>query len=311
MKTIYPDYFKDFECIASKCTHNCCIGWEIDIDTDTDKYYKAYKGELCNRLQNDICREDDTAHFILSENERCPFLNKCNLCDIITEMGEEHLCTICREHPRFHNELPDRVESGLGMCCEEAARIILSKKDPVTFVSEGTSHISDEIIELRDKAIKTAQNRSLSLKERCKGILNLTNYTLPFTDIRIWAEVFLSLERLDEKWTDILTELRENPPSEDDLNTFADFMQSRTHEYEQLMVYLLYRHMANAPDIFEASLRSAFAVLSLMMIFNIGTMLYIKEKEFTTESQIELCRMFSCEIEYSDENLYALYDELS
>ena len=310
MKRIYPDYYKDFRCTASKCRHNCCIGWEIDIDPDTDSFYKEYKGNLTQRLQRDICRED-IPHFILTDNERCPFLNKCNLCDIITEMGEEHLCTICSEHPRFHNELPDRVESGLGMCCEEAARIILSKKDTVTFVSEGTSEISDEIIALRDKAVKTAQNIAFNLDERCKALLKLTDYTLPFTDISIWAEVFLSLERLDEKWTDILTELKDNPPTPEQLKAFENFMQNRTSEYEQFMVYLLYRHMANAPDCFEASLRSAFAVLSVMLIFNIGTLLYINEKEFTTESQIELCRMFSCEIEYSDENLYALYDELS
>ena len=92
---------------------------------------------------------------------------------------------------------------------------------------------------------------------------------------------------------------------------FENFMQNRTSEYEQLMVYLLYRHTANAPDTFEASLRIAFSVLSVMMIFSIGTLLYTNEKDFNTEAQIELCRMFSCEIEYSDENLYALYDELS
>ena len=311
MKRIYPDYYKDFKCIADKCRHNCCICWEIDIDPDTDEYYKAYKGSLSKRLKSHICRKDDPAHFILCDNERCPFLNKNNLCDIITEMGEEHLCTICSEHPRFHNELPDRVESGLGMCCEEAARIILTKKDAVTFISEGSSDIFDEIIDLRDKAIEIAQNRNLTLKERCNALLNFSDYTLPFTDISIWAEVFLSLERLDEKWTDILTELQQNPPTEDNLKAFENFMQNRTSEYEQLMVYLLYRHMANAPDSFEASLRSAFAVVSVMMIFNIGTLLYIKEKDFTTETHIELCRTFSCEIEYSDENLYALYDELS
>lgn len=311
MKRIYPDYYKEFKCIADKCRHNCCIGWEIDIDPDTDAYYKAYTGGLCERLQKDICRKDDPAHFILSENERCPFLNKRNLCDIITEMGEEHLCTICAEHPRFHNELPDRVESGLGMCCEEAARIILTKQEPVKFVSEGDSDVTDDIIDLRDKAIEIAQNRTLSLKERCEALLNLTDYALPFTDIRIWAEVFLSLERLDEKWTDILTDLQNNPPTEETLKIFENFMQNRTSEYEQLMVYLLYRHTANAPDTFEASLRIAFSVLSVMMIFSIGTLLYINEKDFNTEAQIELCRMFSCEIEYSDENLYALYDELS
>ena len=29
---VYPDYYPEFRCSASACKHNCCIGWEIDID---------------------------------------------------------------------------------------------------------------------------------------------------------------------------------------------------------------------------------------------------------------------------------------
>lgn len=311
MKRVYPDYYKDFRCIADKCKHNCCIGWEIDIDPATDEFYKTSKCNLSERFITDISREGDTPHFILKENERCPFLNDKNLCDIITEIGEEHLCTICREHPRFHNELPQRVESGLGMCCEEAARLILSAKECVNFISEGDTEDEDEIIALRDKAIGILQNREKTLGERCRELLSSVNYTLPFTDIDIWAEVFLSLERLDESWGKLLEDLKNSLPSQDEINAFLEFMSERTAEYEQLGVYLLYRHTANAPDLFEASLRIAFSVLSIMLMVNIGTYIYRKDKKFTLSDQIELCRMFSCEVEYSDENLYILYDELS
>ena len=41
MKTVAPDYYPNFKCIASECRHNCCIGWEIDIDEDTFEYYKG------------------------------------------------------------------------------------------------------------------------------------------------------------------------------------------------------------------------------------------------------------------------------
>ncbi|MBR3971610.1 MAG: flagellin lysine-N-methylase, partial [Ruminococcus sp.] len=196
MTHVYPDYYKDFKCIADKCTHNCCIGWEIEIDPDTEEFYKSYKGNLSERLHKDICREEDTSHFILKENDRCPFLNSRNLCDIIIEAGEEHLCTICREHPRFHNELPKRTESGLGMCCEECARLILTKKEPVSFIYEGDPRTDDEIIELRDKAIAILQNREFPLKDRCKNLLEGLNISLPHTDISRWADTLLSLERL-------------------------------------------------------------------------------------------------------------------
>ena len=29
------DYYEKFNCISSNCKHNCCIGWEIEIDNDT------------------------------------------------------------------------------------------------------------------------------------------------------------------------------------------------------------------------------------------------------------------------------------
>ena len=32
MKVVVPNYYNQFKCIAEKCHHNCCIGWEIDID---------------------------------------------------------------------------------------------------------------------------------------------------------------------------------------------------------------------------------------------------------------------------------------
>ena len=32
---VYPNYYDKFKCIANRCKHSCCIGWEIDIDEDT------------------------------------------------------------------------------------------------------------------------------------------------------------------------------------------------------------------------------------------------------------------------------------
>lgn len=36
-----PDYFDEFECIAGRCRHSCCAGWEVEIDEKTFDYYKA------------------------------------------------------------------------------------------------------------------------------------------------------------------------------------------------------------------------------------------------------------------------------
>lgn len=310
MTKVYPDYYKIFECIAGKCRHNCCIGWEIDIDKDTAEIYKNCSGDFGHRLRDNIDFTEETPHFILSKNERCPFLNSKNLCDIIIESGEEHLCTICAQHPRFHNELPDRVESGLGMCCEEAARIILSKKDKTQLIYDGSAQTEDEIIILRDRVLDILQDRSLSIDKRTDNILSICNTALPCLNIKQWADILLSLERLDEEWTDILTLLRERSDSAD-TDSFNIYMKDRQTEYEQLLHYLIYRHFANAPDLYEAGIRASFAVVTYQIIKSIGAILWKENKEFSLENQIELCRIFSSEIEYSDENLYIIFDELA
>lgn len=126
-----PSYFKDFHCISSKCTDSCCWHWEIDIDDDTLQYYNQVPGEFGQRLRQNIMpangETDEPAHFIQDKKERCPFLNSCNLCDIFIRLGEKHLSYICTHHPRYYDWLLDGQEAGLGLCCEEAARLILQE----------------------------------------------------------------------------------------------------------------------------------------------------------------------------------------
>lgn len=122
MDIFAPSYYKDFKCIAQNCKHNCCIGWEIDIDNNTLEFYKT-KDDLTDKISF-----EDTPHFILDKNKRCPFLNSKNLCDIIINYGEGSLCQICSDHPRFINYYDTRTELGLGLTCEVAAKLILDNE---------------------------------------------------------------------------------------------------------------------------------------------------------------------------------------
>lgn len=303
---IYPDYYKDFKCIGGGCKHNCCIGWEIDIDEESAAYYKTIGGELGERFANCISRGDEP-HFILGEGERCPFLNGDNLCDIIIELGEESLCTICAEHPRFHNDLPGRVESGVGLACEEAARLILSKKDKMQLVPSVES--DDEIIALRDRLLLVLQNRENDIDTRVREMLALAGATLPQKSYSEWAKTLLDLERLDENWTAMLEMLRVCGDTAD-FHGFKEYICGRETEYEQLLCYLIYRHFANAPDMEDAAARAAFAALGHKIIFAIGAVIWADKGNFDFSEQAELCRLFSAEIEYSDENLHTLFDML-
>ncbi|MBP3686664.1 MAG: hypothetical protein J6J21_06505 [Clostridia bacterium] len=51
MKYVYPAFYPEFSCLADRCRHNCCIGWEIDIDPETQNLYDQVDGPLGNRLR--------------------------------------------------------------------------------------------------------------------------------------------------------------------------------------------------------------------------------------------------------------------
>ena len=133
MNLYVPEYYPQFRCIASRCGHTCCAGWEIDIDGESLARYERLPGDFGERLRRSISREG-APHFILDEGERCPLLNGDNLCDLILREGEDALCQICRDHPRFRNYFSGRVEMGLGLVCEAAGRLILSWPRPLRLV---------------------------------------------------------------------------------------------------------------------------------------------------------------------------------
>lgn len=307
MLQVVPDYYKEFHCIAGACKHSCCIGWEIDIDPESAERYRTLPGEMGERLRAHIAWEDPP-HFILGRGERCPFLDQDNLCELILDLGEAQICGICADHPRFRNELPGRVETGVGLCCEEAARLILSRREPMQLEVSGTDGEEDTILELRDEVLALLQERELPIQVRVEKMLRRCGGYLPDRTAEEWAEFLLGLERLTEEWTELLELLRERW-QEIDFSGFDAFMTGRQTEYEQLVVYLLYRHFANAFDEMEVGARASFAAFGYELLRMLGAVLWTTGGDFSFAQQVELARLFSSELEYSEENMDALLEE--
>ena len=308
MLQVVPDYYKEFHCIAGACRHSCCVGWEIDIDLETAERYRNLTGELGERLRAHIAWQDPP-HFILGEGGRCPFLNGDNLCDLILTLGEEQLCGICSDHPRFRNELPGRVETGIGLCCEEAARLILSRREPMRLEVSGTDGVEDTILELRDEVLALLQERELPLRTRVEQMLARCGGHLPDQTAGEWAEFLLGLERLTGEWTELLELLRDKW-QKIDLVGFDAFMTERQTEYEQFVVYLIYRHFANAFDEIEVGARASFAAFGYELLRMLGAALWMTQGKFSFAQQVELARLFSSELEYSEDNMDAILEEL-
>ena len=300
MRIIAPDYYPRFRCIADKCRHSCCIGWEIDIDPDAREAYHRVPGEFGTRLNASI-DDGEVSSFRLGEGERCPMLNQNGLCDLITALGEDNLCQICADHPRFRNYFADRTEIGLGLCCEEAARIILTQEEPMRLIAlEDDGKDADlpeeeaALLSLRGELIALMQDTSMPLEARLDALLDAVDFAIPDRD---WAEVYRGLERLDPAWDNAL----------DLLSGTAGKCPEHLHiALEKFCVYLLYRHLPGALEDDDIPGRVAFCVLSTRIL----AALCAAKSGCTLADCIDLARMYSAEIEYSEENIAALLDAL-
>ena len=310
MKTVVPNYYKSFQCIADKCRHSCCIGWEIDVDEETLASYDGISENIADRLKANISFCDGQAYFRMDEKERCPFLNQTGLCDIISEMGQDAVPYICREHPRFYNELSFGYELGLGLCCEEACRIILGQKEKTELEileddgkTARSTKYENVLLRLRDDMISKIQNRDVPLEERLEELTYIADIEIPYLPPKIYCEPYLELESLDSAWSDLLNEYESS-----DFNYSGDGLDGYDTVFEKLTVYFLFRHIAPSSDNDDIFARLCFCIFSVRFIRSLCAYLLKKNGKLTFEDICEVCRMYSSEIEYSEENTAAMID---
>ena len=110
------------------------------IDEDSLEKYKSVQGEFGKRLHNSINWEEEC---FCQNDRRCAFLNDGNLCDLYKALGPDALCDTCRLYPRHTEEFEGLRELSLSLSCPEAAKIILSCKEPVWFLEEETDEEDD------------------------------------------------------------------------------------------------------------------------------------------------------------------------
>lgn len=313
VKLYAPSYYPSFRCIADACRHSCCIGWEIDIDEETLSLYRSQKGAFGKRLRDNIEENDECACFrLVGEEERCPFLNEKGLCDIILQMGEESLSQICTDHPRFRNFFSDRTEIGLGICCEEACRLLLEQKEKIFLIpigeeaeeAEDSTEWESELRTRRETMLTIAQDVSLPISSRIRAIYEKAEVEEPRKTSEEIVAFFLSLERLDKAWDNCLARRRAWTEA-------IDVQEEQSaRRLGNLLWYFLYRHTANAEDLVDFRLRAAFAAFSVTEIY--AAALALGEGKTPDEKVLaEIARLYSSEIEYSEENTKAVLAFLS
>ena len=279
MEFTFPNYYKEFSCIAGSCPDICCAGWQIVIDNKTLKKYQHFKGPFHNRLYNDI---DWKEHVFRQYNRRCAFLNEENLCDIYTEAGPKMLCDTCRNYPRHIEEFEGLREISLSLSCPEAARILLSQKEKV----------------------HSRMNTSDTSKDLFKNM---------------WKTIVPEMEVLRPGWKEFLKERLDSlyiSSGENDYiyqkSEFDFYCPDWQIQEEQLLVYWIYTYFCGAVYDDEIFTKVKMAVVCTLFIHELDVGTYLKnEHHFNLNAQIQICYQFSRELEHSDLNLNKFQELMS
>ncbi len=283
-----PSYCKDFKCIADKCRHSCCVGWEISVDELTLKKYES-------RGREDILCHIENGGITLCDGGRCPFLRADGLCCIISEFGDEFTSLICREHPRFYHRVGDRVEGGIGLSCEEACRIVLSSDSYTDFYEcEHNPDVAEETdfdsIFHRKFLYSLLADKGLSYDRTIAQIKEKYSLTSPIHTAEEWRDIFASLEYLDESHRGLFV-IGEG--------------KAEYHEiYERFLAYLLFRHLSVAENYENLRARLGFCLLICSLLEGLTA-----SGELSFDDICDFARIISEEIEYSDDNTAELIFE--
>ena len=293
MKVISPKYFSQFKCLASNCSNSCCIGWEIDVDAKSLAKYESsqasYACEICKSID-----KTDTPHFTLLPNGNCPHLDEKGLCKIITTLGEDYLCDICREHPRFYNQTPFGLEVGLGLSCEEACRIILTSSNYREMIEVDSDDTKPEEfdfnpIPFRNKMLEILARDDLAYEDKLHTLSKEFDVSTQILSDKDWIDLLNSLEYLKA----------------DHKRLFSCYSSSSktaacNQAYlERAFAYFIYRHVTKAQSSFEIKQYLGLCLFLEKLLSSI-----IESQNICKLKQIiPIAIIISEEIEYNEDNV--------
>ena len=319
MRTIVPDYYEKFRCLAGACPHSCCEKWEVVIDEDHVCRYQQTEGPLGDKLRAALQRDADGDACFPLNGGRCPFLDAENLCGIHRQWGAEATSITCQEHPRFTEDYGPFREVTLSASCPAANALLLGSEEPLTFREIETEEPIEEgdewlayLLPLRTRMLGLLAERNRPLKMRMRAFLDLAEEAQVLLD----TERVEELSALAESWEEhperaetgepllpaglrILAELE---PLEADWRELLETAKTVSLQpqsealLERIVVYFAFRYLlktVNDGDLLSRAQLCVFAVL-------------VTERLAAVCGLGEALRRFSAEVEHSDENLEAL-----
>ena len=312
MISIDAEIYREFTCKADKCKHTCCRGWEIDIDDDTLDYYNGLDTALGNEIRKNISgcgQEGESASFMLTTDERCPFLKDDGLCRIIEGLGDDGLCDICRLHPRFYESINDYNLAGVGLSCEKASELLFGKKsldfiicDSVDSSCDGSGDFNVNDSSRRIGFTKLLELLEIDYPEEYLDISNVLSDYLSESRIEKILDVFYNTEPIDDNWKKEVSLLKESykdylchlsGKDEESAKKDIAIRDIDIKRYEVIYRYIIFRQLDQI-EVYGMKKLYEYAAYSIIYI-----MLYAA----AIHDDIEAVRRWSEQIEYDDDNI--------
>ena len=302
IKILVPEYYKSFKCVADKCPDTCCAGWEVNLDENAVKKYQKIKGKLGGKIKKYLDKDEDEDYIFKLKNNRCPFLNNKNLCEIFSELGEESLCKTCTYFPRFFEDYGNFREMGLGLGCPEVTRIIFENDVNFSFVNfKETEEKAEEIDEdflkillLARKEIFAQLDGKETLKNKLKSVIKIAKEiqkSEEISDEKSFADcinVLSEMEFIDTERKNLYLSLT------DEID--ESFYEKYHSDFVKLMKYYVQRYFLKSVFDGEPLTKIKYGVFAVI----------ITGRLYNKTERMEAIWGYSKEIEYSDVNMEIL-----
>lgn len=163
--------------------------------------------------------------------------------------------------------------------------------------------------------IKNNYSNEEYLRERTKtfNILHNDEYTR-YSYIYEYLKIFDDFEIINKSWTDMVNHEKEymyeqssNEEYKSRYNRFEQYYREKEYEYEQLLVYFIFRYYLKAVNDDDVFSKVKMAVVSFLIIKDLDVLRFCdNEGSLSFEEQVDIMHIYSREIEHSYENFEKL-----
>ncbi|MEE1246701.1 MAG: flagellin lysine-N-methylase [Acutalibacteraceae bacterium] len=312
MIVIKPKFFDAFKCVADRCPDTCCAGWDVEIDGESAEKYKNETGSLKPFFDKHLTTDEDGYIFSLVDG-CCPLLDENKLCRIQLAKGEEALCETCRLFPRYFDDYGDIRETGLGLGCPEAARILLSPETEVCLGGKAQSKdkIYNILSDKREEFFSILENKRYDLKLKLSSVLFSAaefqssidcvdwlgkDSTVPFSE---FIKVLEKMEFISEERRSFLLSLSDEKAVYRNSEKYSD-------DIVRLFKYYLMRYMMTACFDLDLLTKVKYGIFACIITKRI----YDSFPELSFDDRVRILYSYSKEVEYSPVNLDILDNSL-